>query len=190
MLKNHFAFGSSHTEGLDVKSLLTGEDKTWAYFDEADPATALKAVEDLGQFIETNGPYDGVITFSHSSGIAATWILHRLRQGKPIFNCAIYLSASAPAVDYNSLVEGKIVYLPIREMSGAIKIPTAHVWGAEDYFAPAANDLTMLCDPQLRSVYVHDGGHEIPGAGSSEAVTNTVNIIRRATLMARDADGY
>ncbi|KAL9110461.1 MAG: hypothetical protein Q9227_005005 [Pyrenula ochraceoflavens] len=174
----------------DLKSLLTGEDKTWAYFDEKDPATALKAVDDLDAFVESYGPYDGVITFSYSSGVVATWMTRRLRQGKSTFKCAIFLSASSPAVDYNSLLEEKIVSLPVSEMGGAITIPTAHIWGSKDPHAQFAADLSMLCDPQLRSVYVHDRGHEVPGAGSKEAVTSTVNMIRRATLMARETEVY
>lgn len=169
----------------DVKNMLAGDEKAWAYFQEDQPETALKAVNDLDAFVEANGPYDGVISFSQACGLVGTWIIHRLRQGKPSFRCAVFLSAGSPAVDFDSLKEGNVVVLPRAKMAEIIDIPTAHVWGLADPFAGVANELSMLCKSDVKSVFVHDGGHEVPGAGSKEVVTNIANIIRRNTLLAQ-----
>lgn len=74
--------------------------------------------------------------------------------------------------------------LPLATMSEIIDIPTAHVWGAADPYAPIAQELGGLCKEDLRSEFIHGGGHEVPGAGSKEAVTSIVNVIRRAILLA------
>lgn len=45
-----------------------------------------------------------------------------------------------------------------------IRIPTAHVFGEKDPRLPASIQLAGLCDPYIRKVYNHGGGHEIPRA--------------------------
>jgi hypothetical protein len=165
--------------------MLSGDDKTWAYFNEDEPETALRAVNDLDAFVEAQGPYDGVISFSQAGGLVGTWIIQRLRQGKPSFRCAIFLSAGSPAVDFDSLREGHVVALPLAKMAGVINMPTTHVWGMTDPYADVARELSMLCRSDVKSVFVHSGGHEVPGAGSKDAVTSIVNVIRRATLLAQ-----
>jgi pimeloyl-ACP methyl ester carboxylesterase len=43
-----------------------------------------------------------------------------------------------------------------------IRIPTVHVYGSKDPRIPASVQLAGLCDPYIRKVYDHGGGHEIP----------------------------
>ncbi|GAP82782.2 putative serine hydrolase [Rosellinia necatrix] len=43
-----------------------------------------------------------------------------------------------------------------------IKIPTVHVWGANDPSFPTSIHVTGLCDPYIRKIYTHGGGHEVP----------------------------
>ncbi|KAK9417673.1 hypothetical protein SUNI508_01430 [Seiridium unicorne] len=43
-----------------------------------------------------------------------------------------------------------------------IRIPTAHVYGRKDPRLPASVQLAGLCDPYIRKVYDHGGGHELP----------------------------
>ncbi|KAH8681663.1 serine hydrolase FSH [Xylariales sp. PMI_506] len=43
-----------------------------------------------------------------------------------------------------------------------IRIPTAHVFGSKDPRLPAGVQLAGMCDPYLKKVYDHGGGHEIP----------------------------
>ncbi|KAK8868806.1 Serine hydrolase FSH [Apiospora arundinis] len=45
-----------------------------------------------------------------------------------------------------------------------IRIPTVHVFGEKDPRLPASIQLAGLCDPYIRKVYNHGGGHEIPRA--------------------------
>lgn len=43
-----------------------------------------------------------------------------------------------------------------------IRIPTVHVFGRKDPRLPASIQLAGVCDPYIRKVYDHGGGHEIP----------------------------
>ncbi|CAJ2500891.1 Uu.00g037440.m01.CDS01 [Anthostomella pinea] len=62
-----------------------------------------------------------------------------------------------------------------------IGIPTAHIWGANDNLYPTFGPgLSKLCRSDLRDVFIHDGGHEIPGPKDQQAVLEAVQIINRA----------
>jgi hypothetical protein len=62
-----------------------------------------------------------------------------------------------------------------------IEIPTAHIWGASDTLYPTFGPvLSKLCRQELRSVFVHNGGHEIPGARDPEAVLKAAQVIKAA----------
>ncbi|KAI1415546.1 serine hydrolase-domain-containing protein [Hypoxylon sp. FL1857] len=43
-----------------------------------------------------------------------------------------------------------------------IRIPTVHVWGENDPVFPTSIQLAGLCDPYIRKIYTHPGGHEMP----------------------------
>ena len=45
-----------------------------------------------------------------------------------------------------------------------IRIPTAHVCGAQDVDLRKSLALIEMCDEKLRETYMHHGGHEIPNA--------------------------
>lgn len=50
-------------------------------------------------------------------------------------------------------------------------------------FGPVLKD---LCKPEERSVYVHEGGHEIPGVGDKEGLMGMVKCVRRAMARAEE----
>ncbi|KAJ2998565.1 hypothetical protein NUW58_g280 [Xylaria curta] len=43
-----------------------------------------------------------------------------------------------------------------------IRIPTVHIWGANDPGFPASIHLAGLCDPYIRKTYTHNDAHEVP----------------------------
>ena len=61
-----------------------------------------------------------------------------------------------------------------------IHIPTANIWGAHDtlypHFGPV---LSKLCQKELREDFIHEGGHEIPGAKDTEGVLQALKVIKR-----------
>lgn len=169
-----------------MKDFLTLDEKTFAYFDEDSPATALSAVEDLESYIESQGPYDGIIAFSQAVGLVGTWMIKQHRLDRPTgLACAVFISGASPAVDFNSLGEGNVVLLSPEKIGQVIRIPTTHVWGSADPWNSVARDFSRLCKADVSSLVIHEGGHEVPGSGSKDVVTKVVNFIRRTVLMAR-----
>ncbi|KAI0854079.1 serine hydrolase-domain-containing protein [Daldinia vernicosa] len=160
------------------------------YFDYTSEKSTRKAVDDLDRFLQTDGPYDGVIAFSQAASLVGTWMLRQVKKEKynhPGFKCAIFLSAALLPYDFEQLEEGRLQLVTTAEVGEAISIPTAHVWGEEDRFSDAAKDFTNLCKSDVKSVFIHKGGHEVPGASSKEAVSRAVNIIRRAIQLSEAA---
>lgn len=162
------------------------DEKTFAYFDEDSPATALSAVKDLESFVETQGPYDGVIAFSQAVGLVGTWMIKQNRLGKTTgLKCAIFISGASPAVDFTSLEEGNVVLLSPDRIGQVIQVPTTHVWGSADPWNNVARDFSQLCKADVRSILIHEGGHEVPGSGSKDVVTKIVNFVRRTILLSQ-----
>lgn len=165
---------------------MPGEHEMFAYFDHNLPETVLKAVTDFDNFVRDDGPYDGVITFSQAATVVGTWMIHQAKQGtlsESGLKCAVFLSAATPAVEYEALLQGKLVEAGNAEVAGVIDIPTAHVWGTEDQWADVASRFIELCRSDVRSIFTHPGGHEVPGTGSKEALTRSVNVIRRVVQL-------
>ena len=82
----------------------------------------------------------------------------------------------------------------LRQLSGSvdgclISIPTANIYGRNDTLWPGSSEqLSELCDEKAKAVLVHDGGHEVPGSGTSkDALISTVKVIRRAVDKAMHA---
>lgn len=66
-----------------------------------------------------------------------------------------------------------------------ITIPTVHVYGSRDPRYFAGLQLANLCDPRVRRVYDHGGGHEIP---RKEVVSSTIaSLIRWAATTAAES---
>ncbi|GAP91100.1 putative serine hydrolase FSH [Rosellinia necatrix] len=172
----------------EIKHLLPGGSDTYTYFDYTSEKSTRKAVDDFEMFLQTDGPYDGVIAFSQAASLVGTWMLRRVKRGGDLgFKCAIFLSAALLPYDVVQLEKGCLHLVTTSEVGEAISIPTAHVWGEEDQFSSTAKDFTNLCKSDVKSVLVHKGGHEVPGGSSREAVSRAVNIIRRAIQLSAAA---
>jgi hypothetical protein len=62
-----------------------------------------------------------------------------------------------------------------------IRVPTAHIWGAYDaaVAVQSAATLSNLCQMDLRSIFIHQGAHEIPGFGDASGLVGAVRCIQR-----------
>lgn len=172
-----------------IRDYFPTTDKYFQYFEENDASSCLKALSDLDRFVAVEGPFDGVIAFSQGASIAATLMLQRLRQNAPIelvnpvFKCAIFLSAAIPC-DPAELERGNIRAMSYETDGEVIRVPTAHIWGkCETSTYPQC--LVKLCLGEQRNVYVHEGGHEIPGSQMDQALKDTVRVIKRSISMAQ-----
>ncbi|KAK6598098.1 ef-hand calcium-binding domain-containing protein [Botrytis cinerea] len=173
-----------HPAGLSV--LVAPGTQTFQYADESSIASCSKALLDLQDYISEFGPYDGIIAFSSGASVAATFIIRQQillkRQDCMKFNfkCAIFFSGGIP-VDPTALLEREEFVILQPDIHGEIiDLPTAHIWGCNDQLYPTFGPvLTDLCRRDLREIFIHQGGHEIPGPDNKTAVAEIVKIIRR-----------
>ncbi|KAI1761227.1 serine hydrolase FSH [Hypoxylon sp. FL1150] len=162
------------------------QDTCYAYF-RLSATSILKAVHDLAEFLDTDGPFDGVVAFSQGGALATTLIAAEQRglltpPHQPL-KCAILLSCSQP-FDYAALHAGEIRRLTPMQAGCCIHIPTAHFWGSNDTEgSPGNHDVYLLCDEGCRAKYVHSAGHGIP-SGSKMAEVETMVDAMKATLAA------
>ncbi|OTB08286.1 hypothetical protein M426DRAFT_264916 [Hypoxylon sp. CI-4A] len=57
-----------------------------------------------------------------------------------------------------------------------INLPTGHIYGSGDQWFPHSKDLAELCREDLRAVFQHDGGHEVP-RGYSEELCDVIETV-------------
>ena len=139
------------------------------------------------------GPYDGVIAFSEGAALVASLLIYKIRQNGrqqrlfPLFKFAIFFCGGVP-VEPATSPDKKWRAMDSKVDGEIIEIPTAHIWGEKDSLWPSFGiKLSQLCMHDQRTVFVHKGGHEIPGAKSSEDVAKTVRTINRTIEKAMTA---
>lgn len=171
---------------LEIESIFSPEEKFFAYYDPRDAASIQMALEDLGEYIASEGPFDAVLAFSMGAGLAASYISHQSKDPnahfQSVFKCAVFISGGE-SYDYAAASRGEIRKLDASVDGEIIKIPTASIWGSNDTLWPnSGKHLVKMCERQTRTEYVHPGGHEVPGASRStrETIPGTVQAIRAA----------
>ncbi|KAF2464007.1 uncharacterized protein BDR25DRAFT_319536 [Lindgomyces ingoldianus] len=117
--------------------------KTYNYFDVNDARSMLQALVQLDTFISLEGPFDGVIAYSHGAGFIATYIVEKaVLNAQPPFKCAIFFSAARP-VNPESLRNGELRFMDGETDGVKITMPTAHIWGDND-------DTHRACHPRRK----------------------------------------
>ncbi|KAI0383338.1 serine hydrolase FSH [Hypomontagnella monticulosa] len=160
-------------EGVEAMSL--PEHRFYAYYNPDDLSTAKRAMDQLDDYIATEGPFDVVMGFSAGAVLAAMYLIQKQRQaGSVPFKCAVFLASA------NNTAE--MGYLGADVSRDLIRIPTAHIWGSADQTAPMGGaDLSKMCDPTQRFTLVHDAGHELP---KQTYLTQAVQGIRKTVYLA------
>ncbi|RDL41697.1 uncharacterized protein BP5553_01676 [Venustampulla echinocandica] len=167
----------------EIKSFFAPSDRFFAYFDASLVRTCQQALQDLDNYIKTEGPFDAVLAFSQGAALASTLLVQKWRQNpqeqqvSPIFKCAVFISGGVP-VDPDVLLHGELRTLSADVDGEVIPIPTAHIWGTNDTLFPGSSaTLSKLCNGTVRSEFVHEGGHEVPG--ETRDLASTVHAIKR-----------
>ena len=167
--------------------MTTENEACFAYYHPDLVETWQKALTDLERYIDTDGPFDGVIAFSQGASLAATLIIRSFSERQAVevpFQCAIFFSAT-PAVEYAALEKGTLKQATANQMGQVIGIPTAHIHGRKDLvFEKSSQELKAMCRAELRSDFLHSGGHEIPGPGMKDDVTGAIRAINRTVTRA------
>jgi hypothetical protein len=158
-------------------------DEFFAYADLREPASCAAALDQLNSYVAAEGPFDGVLAFSQGAALAVTYLAQKWAQQpsierlSPTFKCAILFSSrDAHRSTMQRLVD--VGFPTANSEAELIQIPSAHVWGRNDPDIDGPN-VTSLFTASGREEYIHEGGHEIPGARMNTAVKSSVQIIRR-----------
>jgi pimeloyl-ACP methyl ester carboxylesterase len=128
-------------------------------FDD-DDQSMLEAYALLYDIIEDQGPFDGVLGFSHGGTLASGFLIHhaKTRPQEPApFRCAVFLN-SLPPFRMNPGEE------PIVDqgLSGHIQVPTLSVVGSADFAYKHSIHLHKLCAADSSTLIVHGKGHDVP----------------------------
>lgn len=164
-----------------IQSLFSAQDEYCMYYDFFDASSIRTAVDDLDEYIATEGPFDGVLAFSMGAALASTFMIRKAIEdplgSSPVFKCAIFVSGARP-FDYAALTRGEIRMIDESTDGVVINVPTANIWGSTDTEWPGAGvELKKLCGSRGRTEFVHEGGHEMP-AGPKEVVACMANVVR------------
>ncbi|KAF2150160.1 hypothetical protein K461DRAFT_281412 [Myriangium duriaei CBS 260.36] len=155
--------------------------KYFAYFSSDQPSSFVKALNDLEAYIDTEGPFDGVLGYSQGAQLVSSLLLrtHRCDPTRRLFRCAVLLSGGVPCeIDQTT---HKVRHVEPSNCGIEIDIPTAHIWGINDDLYPEAGKvLSRFYRDDWSTVFVHKGGHEIPGVKSQQDLLGSVKAIRRA----------
>ncbi|KAM0794148.1 hypothetical protein BDR22DRAFT_815671, partial [Usnea florida] len=181
--------GQDHTfeivEGVVPYSLFPGieglsstEEQSFAYYKPHSGPSFRKAIYDLQTYIVAQGPFDGIIVFPQVTLLAATMLLELQdcsANGKgprlQLLSCEVFFSGRLPYIDDGNTEVQLVIF---------ITNPIARIWGASDDLEPGHSQaLTRLCSADDMVTFVHQGGHEIPGSGSPEALSGSVQGMRR-----------
>lgn len=163
----------------------------WEKSSEASEARFREVYHNMRSFIESNGPFDGMMCFSEGASIGATVMIadaqkHARGEGLGI-RCAIFFCGVTP-LDLNLDEDGerKGRFLDPEVDGLLLRVPTAHIWSkAGDVLPGMGEALLKLCDESMREELLHDLGHDVPGARSDAWLREAVRVIRRTIERAK-----
>lgn len=154
----------------------------------------LQAYWDLKEFVSNEGPFDGIMAFSEGAAAAAALIVDYARrksahEQSPFgFKFGIFFCSANP-VDPDAIKGSELVFMTQERDGTVIEIPTAHLWTRDDNVHPGfGQGLRRICRQDVMEEFVHDLGHNIPGAQSDAGVFETVRAIRRTIERAVELD--
>ncbi|KGO73767.1 Serine hydrolase FSH [Penicillium italicum] len=166
-----------------------GDSHSYDFVDGTFPSALNEdAFDDLERYVAAEGPYDGVMGFSLGATFVMSWMFKKLREqndDKPVqlpFKVGIFFSAPG-LLQYHDLLVEQLFGSKFNPADGFLDIPTAHIWGCHDRDKEKAEAASQACNELVRSVFVHDKGHEIPI--SSDNVILMAKAINRAITRAQ-----
>lgn len=110
--------------------------------------------------IKEEGPFDGILGFSHGATLAMMFLLQHAEKNPieppwSLCGCAIFIAGPSPFSDNGRRLEAD-------EGGKMLRIPTVHIMGNEDVLYADALKLYGLCDKDGATLLVHEKGHVIP----------------------------
>lgn len=133
--------------------------------------------------MKSEGPFDGAIGFSQGAALIALLLA---RGDFPLpFSFAVFI-CGGPPFDEESLRDGEeLRYVDVSPQAGILKLPTAHLIGAQDKDLQECLKLVNVCREDMRVVFDHGGGHQVPTQprGITESMAEIIQkVMARASF--------
>ena len=136
----------------------------WPQRLETDDQESVQSAYDLlDDIISTEGPFDGILGFSHGATLAFAFLVQHARKHPyepPPVRCAVFVCAMPP---FRLGGNDEWIYDQAFLEPGALAIPSVHVVGKSDFVLEHSLKLYAVCDAARARLVVHGKGHEIPG---------------------------
>ncbi|KUJ13245.1 uncharacterized protein LY89DRAFT_753811 [Mollisia scopiformis] len=173
-----------------ISSISNSGESYYSYFDPEAPTSVLDALHSLDAYIQAEGHFDGVLGFSQGAYLAAIYVVWKAQQDGTTefrlpFSCLLLFSAVRVHNPRAFEERGEIEVLDPNLAKEFIQIPTVLIWGSSDEWKEESVALSKLCNPRLTTVFVHSGGHEIPGMVAKGDITAVVKAMRRGIFEAQ-----
>lgn len=172
----------------ELATLTNPSNQHYAYYDITSPASFIAALDSLEAYVEAEGPFDGVIAYSQGAGLAAMLLVRRhflQPEAAPLFRCAILFSPNQVYDPVSYVEKGEVRVLnQVSDGMRPLSIPAVIIYGEADERKDECRGLQGIFDPDHLSVFVHEGGHEIPGIGVKSGLPGTVKASRRGITRA------
>ncbi|KAJ5287310.1 Serine hydrolase FSH [Penicillium angulare] len=182
-----FIDGTFPTEQNNGVTIVTGSSYGFLPATVNNSREVRDAVAALADYVDHEGPFDGMMGFSEGAIMAATLLVEDAKNSAMGLKCGIFFSGGLPldpellrgecvrCVD--PLTDGVAIRVPtaiiVEEDLGRLscRSPLSGLWGQGDI----SRGLVDICEPSLREVVLHSIGHQIPSFKSPE-----LNAILRA----------
>ncbi|KAF2741962.1 hypothetical protein M011DRAFT_299442 [Sporormia fimetaria CBS 119925] len=170
----------------DLASISDPDVSHFAYHDNT-PESALRAVEELEDYIDTEGPFDGAIAFSQGAGLVLMFLRHyfHAHSNLPLPMLLLF----SPAGGYDPVAwsdRGEVTKLT---PSGAspFRSSAAVIWGVLDSDEVREDSARVVACFDKGKVwqFEHQRGHEIPMSSWKEDFTGTMQAVRRAIFASK-----
>ena len=149
--------------------------------DDGGDASMFEAYEMLYDVIEDEGPFDGILGFSHGGTLASGFLIHHTKTHPfepPPVRCAAFFNSlppfrmnpgEKPVVDDN--------------LSGYLSLPTLSFAGSTDFVREQSLDLYGLCEQKSSELVQYKSGHDIPSdAASVEKIATAIRKLSTRAL--------
>lgn len=167
-----------------MAELSSPQDKFFRYIDDTSSSTVHKSLDELQEYIQEAGPFDAIMAFSEAAGLAAALLMRYQHRDaleaalNPLVKFAVFFSGGV----------NETIWEVLRDNIGEEKIgiPTANFWGeleGEGVWGmvgeQAGKAVYERCNADTRDMYIHTGGHEVPGGRMIMDVRGCVGVIRK-----------
>ncbi|KAI0179004.1 serine hydrolase FSH [Hypoxylon sp. FL1284] len=135
--------------------------------------------DNMAELVENQGPFDGLMGFSEGGTVAAMMLIEDARHCSfGGFKCGVFFCAATPW-DPDLVRAGTLKRADPDADGVLLKIPTAHIWSqtATVDESRVHEGLSRLCDEKVREVFLHDLGHDVPGAKSEKGLAGALRAI-------------